>query len=178
MISFGRDTTQTFTKPRTLRTISRLLEVRKRSNDIGCLSVPTRTAVEIPMEAVAVPPLRLDLVPVAAIVLLPDHRVSGPPTPLQYARIAAQVVWNHVTELVCLRQATFRWQVEALWVQGVNRLAICSGVVRNAIRRGLCTHQRPPGAAVVDHHLNVTKMVGCDRMLERLPRESFGIQSE
>jgi len=133
---------------------------------IGCLSIPTRAAVEIPVEAVAVPPLRLDLVPIAAVVLLPDHRVSRPPAPLQHARIAAQVVWNHVTEFVCLRQAPFRWQVEAFWVQVVDRLAVCSGVVRNAIRRRLCTHQRPPGASVADHHLNVTIMVGCDRMLE------------
>jgi len=118
------------------------------------------------MEGIAVPPLRLDLVPVAAIILRPDHRVSGPPGPLQFARIAAQVGWNNVTESVCLGQAPFRWQVEALWVQGVNRLAICSGIVRNAIRRGLCTYQRPRGASVVDHHLNVTMMVGCDRMLE------------
>jgi len=47
-------------------------------------------------------------------------------------------------------------------VQIVNRLAVCSGIVRNAIRRGLCTDQL--GSA--ERHLNVTVMVGCDRMLE------------
>jgi len=118
------------------------------------------------VEAVAVPPLRLDLVPIAAIIRLRDHRVCGPPAPLQYALIAAQIIWNDVTEFVCLGQGLFRGQVEALWVQNVNRLAVCSGIVRGAIRRGLCTHQRTPGASIVDHHLNVTIMVGCDRMLE------------
>merc|ERR1719323_534310 len=118
------------------------------------------------MEFVAVPPLRLDLIPVAAIIILSNATVCGPPAPLQYALITAQVVWNYVTEFVCLGQAPFRWQVEALWVQGVNRLAVCSGIVRSAIRRGLCTYQVPPGASVADPHLNVTVVVGCDRVLE------------
>jgi len=125
------------------------------------------------MESVAVPPLRPDLLPVAAVIPLRDHRVCGPPAPLQYL-IAAQAVWNNVTEFVCLRQAPSRWQVEALWVQVVNRLAVCSGIVRNAIRRGLCTYQRPPGASIGDRHLNVTIMVGCDRMLE-LGRLTSGV---
>jgi len=76
--------------------------------DIACLSTPTRAAVEIPMVSVAVPSLRLDLIPVAAIVLLTDHRVCSPPAPLQYARIAAQVVWNIVSEFICLGQGLFR----------------------------------------------------------------------
>jgi len=118
------------------------------------------------MECGAVPPCSIKLIPVAAIIPLRDHRVSGPPFPLQEALIAAQVGWNDVTEFVYLGPAPFRWQVEALWVQGVNRLAIRSGIVRNAIRRGLCTYQRPRAASVVDRHLKVTIMVGCDLMLE------------
>jgi len=118
------------------------------------------------MEWAAVPPRRIELIPVAAIIPLRDHRVSGPPLPLQEALIAAQVRWNDVTEFVNLGPAPFRWQVEALWVQVVNRLAVRSGIVRNAIRRGLCTDQRPRAASVVDRHLKVTKMVGCDLMLE------------
>jgi len=118
------------------------------------------------MKVVAVPPLRLDLIVVAAIIIRPEAAVSGPPAPLHYALIAAQILWNNVTELVCLGKATARWHVEALWVFDVNRLAILSGIVRNAIRRGLCTNQRAPIASVVDRHLNVTKMVGCDLMLE------------
>jgi len=133
--------------------------------DIVVIVTPTRAAVEIPMETAALPPLRLDLLPVAAIIRLRYPVVSSPPAPLQYALIAAQVGRNNVTEFLCLGQGLFRCQVEALWVQGVNRMAVCSGIVRNAIRRGLCTYQRPPGASVVDPHLNVTMMVGCDRML-------------
>jgi len=114
------------------------------------------------MECSAVPPKRIELIPVAAIIPLRDHRVAGPPFPLQEALIAAQVGWNNVPEFVYLGPAPFRWQVEALWVQGVNRLAIRSGIVRNAVRRWLCTYQRP----IVDRHLKVTIMVGCDLMLE------------
>jgi len=114
------------------------------------------------MECGAVPSCSIKLIPVAAVIPLRDHRVSCPPFPLQEAIIAAQVGWNNVTEFVYLHPAPFRWQVEALWVQGVNRLAIRSGIVRNAVRRRLCTYQRP----IVDRHLKVTIVVGCDLMLE------------
>merc|ERR1719422_2053807 len=117
------------------------IRATKELLDIGVESrTPTRAAVEIPMESIVIPPLLCDLVPVAAIILLPDRAVCDPPMPLQFAARATEIAWNNVTEFVSLGQAPSRWQVEALWVQAVNRLAICSGIVRNAIRRGLCTN--------------------------------------
>jgi len=124
------------------------------------------------MEGVAVPPCLLELVPIAAVVILPEPAVSGPPAPLQCARFAAQVRRDDEAKLVCLGQISARRQVEALWVPLINRLAVCSGIIRNAIRWGLCTNQFPSiGASiarccVADRHLNVTVVVCCDLMPE------------
>jgi len=122
------------------------------------------------MVPVAVPPCRADLVPVAAIIVLPDGTVCCPPVPLQCARLAAQVRRDNVAKSVCLGQVSARWQVEALRVSNINRLAIRSRIIRNAICRWLCTHQRPRGGAiatrccVADLHLKVTEMVCSDHM--------------
>merc|ERR1719476_711932 len=122
------------------------------------------------MVVVAVPPCRIDLVPVAAIIVLADAAVCCPPAPLQCARLAAQVRRDNVAKAVWLRAA--RWQVEALWVPNINRLAIFSGIIRNAIRWGLCTNQFPFIGAVITHccvadrHLEVTEMMCCDHMLK------------
>jgi len=124
------------------------------------------------MEIVAVPPCLLELVPIAAVVVLPEAAVAGPPAPLQCARLALQVRRDNVAKFVCLRAAMARWQVEALWVPLINRLTICSGIIRNAIRCGLCTNQPPSiGASitrccVADRHLKVTVVVCCDLMPE------------
>jgi len=117
------------------------------------------------MEAVGVPPGIFELLVIAPVVILSEAAVSGPPAPLQYALVAAQIVWDNVPEFVCLGRAVARWQVEALWVPFINRLAV-SVLVRAATRKWLWTHQLHPVASVVDRHLKVTKMVGCDLMLE------------
>jgi len=122
--------------------------------------------------AVGAPPCRVDLVPVAAIIVLADAAVCCPPAPLQCARLAAQVRRDDVAKSVCLGQVSARWQVEALWVPNINWLAICSGIIRNAIRWGLCTDQSPHIGAIVTHccvadcHLKVTEMVCRDHMLK------------
>jgi len=122
------------------------------------------------VEVVAVPPCRIDLVPIAAIVIRANAAVCCPPAPLQCARLAAQVRRDDVAKAVWVAAA--RWQVEALWVPNINRLAIFSGIIRNAIRWGLCTHQRPRIGATVTHcsvadlHLKVTEMMCCDHMLK------------
>jgi len=124
------------------------------------------------MEIVAVPPCLLELVPIAAVVVLPEPAVSCPPAPLQCARLATQVRRDNVAKLVCLGQTSARWQVEALWVPLINRLAVCSGIIRNAIRWGLCANQRPNIGAtitrccVADRHLKVTVVVCCDLVPE------------
>lgn len=124
------------------------------------------------MEVVAVPPCLGDLVPVAAITVHPDAAICCPPAPLQSALIALQVRRDNVAKSVCLGRAMARWQMEALWVQSINRLAILSGIVRNAIRRGLCTNQPECIAAsvtrccIADRHLKVTEVMGCDHMPE------------
>jgi len=124
------------------------------------------------MEIVGVPTCLVKLLPVAAVIVLPEPAVSCPPAPLQRARLAAQVRWDDVTKLVCLGQIATRRQVESLWVQRINRLAISSGIIRNAIRWGLWTHQQPriratiPCRCVANPHLNMTIVVRRDRMLE------------
>jgi len=123
------------------------------------------------MEIVAVPPCLLQLVVIATIVVLPEPTVTCPPAPLQCARLAAQVRWDDVAKLVCL-SASARWQVEALWVPNINRLAVRVGIIRNATRRGLCTNQLHHIGAIIAHccvadrHLKVTEMVCCDPMLK------------
>jgi len=124
------------------------------------------------MEVVAVPPCLGDLVPVAPIIVLPDTAVCCPPAPLQCALLALQVRRDDVAKPVCLGRAMARWQIEALWVPSINWLAILSGIVRNAIRWGLCTNQPEwIGASVTrcciaDRHLKVTEVMGCDHMPE------------
>jgi len=124
------------------------------------------------VEVVAVPPCLADLVPVAAIIVRPDAAVCCPPAPLHCALLALQVRRDDVAKSVCLGQVSARWQMEALWVQSINRLAICSGIVRNTIRRGLCTNQPVLIGAIVtrcciaDRHLKVTEVMGCDHMPE------------
>jgi len=124
------------------------------------------------MEIAAGPPCRVQLVPEAAIVVLPEAAVCCPPVPLQCARLTAQVRWDNVPKFVCLRQVSARWQVEALRVPSINRLAIAAGIIRNAIRWGLCTNQRPHIGAIITHccvadrHLKVTEMVRCDHVLK------------
>jgi len=57
-------------------------------------------------------------------------------------------------------------------VPNINWLAIGSGIIRNAIRWGLCTNQLPLTGAIITHccvadrHLKVTEMVCCDHMLK------------
>jgi len=124
------------------------------------------------MEVVAPPPCRIDLVPVAAIVVLAHSAVSCPPAPLQRARLAAQARRDDVAKLVCLGQVSARRQVHALWVPNINWLAVCAGIVRDTIRWGLCTDQGPRIVAIVTHcfvadlHLKVTEMMCCDHMLK------------
>jgi len=116
--------------------------------------------------SVAVPACRVHLVPVAAVVVRANVTVCCPPLPLQCARFAAQTRRNDVAKLaVCI---SARWQVVALWVPNINRLAVCPGIIRNAIRWGLCTNQSPRIGAVITHcsvadlHLRVTEMMCCD----------------
>jgi len=57
-------------------------------------------------------------------------------------------------------------------VPNINWLAICSGIIRDTIRWGLCTDQRPLIGAIITHccvadlHLKGTEMMCCDHMLE------------
>jgi len=124
------------------------------------------------VEIVAVPPCRIDLVPVATVVVLAHAAVCCPPAPLQRARLAAQVCRDDVAKLVCLGQVPARRQVHSLWVPNINWLAIRSGIIRNAICWGLRTDQGPLIGAVVAHcfvadlHLKMAEMMCCDHMLK------------
>jgi len=124
------------------------------------------------VEVAAGPPCRIELVPIAAIVVLSNATVCCPPAPLQCARLAAQVCRDDVAKRVFLGQVPARRQVHSLWVPNINWLAICSGIIRDTIRWGLCTDQRPLIGAIVAHcfvadlHLKGTEMMCCDLMLK------------
>jgi len=124
------------------------------------------------MESGGGPPCRIQLVPVASIIILPHAAVRCPPAPLQSARLAAQVCRDLVAKCIRLGKVSAGWQVEALWVPDINRLAIGPSIVRNAVSFRLCTNQRPLIGALVAHccvanlHLKVTEVVCCDHMLK------------
>jgi len=128
-----------------------------------------RRAREPPMKDSSVPPGRLELVPVAAIISQRHTTVRCPPAPLKCALLARQAFRDDVSECVCYGA---RWQVEALWVQVVNRLAV-SIIIRTAVSGGLCTHQIPLEhasrirvGAIADRHRQVTEMMRGDPMFE------------
>jgi len=57
--------------------------------------------------------------------------------------IAAQVVWNDVTEFVCLRQAPAGRQIVTVRMKRIDWLAICPGIVGTAVSGRLSALHNP-----------------------------------
>jgi len=130
------------------------------------------------MKTISVPSCSNQLIKVAAIIRQRHATVRCPPAPLQCALLACQAHWDEIAKLVYLRRSVAGRQVVTLRMKRIDRLAICSGIVGDAVSGRLRALQYPLvqasigiscgsiDALVANLHLKMTEVMRCDHMLE------------